>query len=61
MRDRRVKPADQSGRPVRTPCRQTDSGRLDADRELELLARVVAALRVPVTADVESGRPAPAR
>ncbi len=32
-----------------------DGGRLDADQGLALLARVVAAVRVPVTADIESG------
>ncbi|MET9518869.1 isocitrate lyase/phosphoenolpyruvate mutase family protein [Streptomyces sp. NPDC002994] len=32
-----------------------DGGRLDAGRALELVARVVSAVRVPVTADIEGG------
>ncbi|MBT2400839.1 isocitrate lyase/phosphoenolpyruvate mutase family protein [Streptomyces sp. ISL-100] len=32
-----------------------DGGRLDAPRALELVARVVSAVRVPVTADIEGG------
>lgn len=32
-----------------------DGGRLDAGRGLELVARVVSAVRVPVTADIEGG------